>query len=105
MIMKKNVMIQCIFIQWSKYASPFITGLIAGSIPCPSAIAVLLIAANKFQDDFITLYSSIFIYVLGIALTLIGIMTLFLLFKDRFVSQLNSVNKKFNTNWCKCFSS
>ena len=48
----------------TKYASPFITGLIAGSIPCPSAIAVLLIAANKFQDDFITLYSSIFIYCL-----------------------------------------
>ena len=43
----------------TKYASPFITGLIAGSIPCPSAIAVLLIAANKFQDDFITLYLSL----------------------------------------------
>ena len=82
----------------TKYASPFITGLVAGSTPCPSAIAVLLIAANKFQNDFITLYSSIFIYVLGIALTLIGIMTLFLMFKDRFVNQLNSVNKKFNTN-------
>ena len=82
----------------TKYASPFITGLVAGSIPCPSAIAVLLIAANKFQDDLIILYSSIFIYVLGIAITLIGVMTLFLLFKDRFVSQLNSVNEKFNTN-------
>ena len=35
---------------------------------------------------------------MGIALTLIGIMTLFLMFKDRFVNQLNSVNKKFNTN-------
>jgi len=82
----------------TKYASPFITGLVAGTIPCPSAIAVLLIASNKFQEDVITLYSSIFIYVLGIALTLIGIITLFLLFKDRFVSQLNSVNNKFNTN-------
>ena len=82
----------------TKYARPLITVLVSGSIPCPSAIAVLLIAANKFQDDLITLYSSILIYVLGIALTLIGIMTLFLLFKDRFVSQLNSVNKKFNTN-------
>ena len=82
----------------TKFASPFVTGMVAGLIPCPSAIAVLLIAANKFQNDFITLYSSIFIYVLGIALTLIGIMTLFLMFKDRFVNQLNSVNKKFNTN-------
>ena len=82
----------------SKYASPFVTGLVAGLIPCPSAIAVLLIAANKFQDDNYTLYSSIFIYVLGIALTLISIMTLFLLFKDRFVNHLNSINQKFNTN-------
>ena len=82
----------------TKYASPFITGLVAGSIPCPSAIAVLLIASNKFQEDIITLYSSIFIYVLGIALTLISIMTLFLLFKDRFVNQLNAINKTFNTN-------
>jgi ABC-type nickel/cobalt efflux system permease component RcnA len=82
----------------TKYASPFIAGLVAGSIPCPSAIAVLLIASNKFQEDIITLYSSIFIYVLGIALTLISIMTLFLLFKDRFVNQLNTINKTFNTN-------
>ncbi len=82
----------------TKYASPFIAGLVAGSIPCPSAIAVLLIASNKFQEDIITLYSSIFIYVLGIALTLISIMTLFLLFKDRFVNQLNAINKTFNTN-------
>ena len=63
----------------TKYASPFITGLVAGSIPCPSAIAVLLIASNKFQEDIITLYSSIFIYVLGIALTLISIIDFILI--------------------------
>ena len=32
----------------TKFASPFVTGMVAGLIPCPSAIAVLLIAANKF---------------------------------------------------------
>lgn len=82
----------------TKFASPFVTGMVAGLIPCPSAIAVLLIAANKFQQDNYTLYSSIFIYVLGIALTLISIMTLFLLFKDQFSDKLNSMNSKFNTN-------
>lgn len=82
----------------TKFASPFVTGMVAGLIPCPSAIAVLLIAANKFQQDNYTLYSSIFIYVLGIALTLISIMTLFLVFKDRFAARLRSVNNKFNTN-------
>ena len=81
----------------TKFASPFVTGMVAGLIPCPSAIAVLLIAANKFQQDNYTLYSSIFIYV-GIALTLISIMTLFLVFKDRFAARLRSVNNKFNTN-------
>ena len=82
----------------SKFSSPFVTGMVAGLIPCPSAVAVLLIASTKFSDDSITLYSSIMVYVLGIALTLIGIMVLFLLFKDRFSDRLNSVNKRFNTN-------
>ena len=72
--------------------------MIAGLIPCPSAVAVLLIAGTKFNNDTFILYSSIFTYVLGIALTLIGIMILFLLFKDRFSNQLNSINQKFNTN-------
>ena len=82
----------------SKFSSPFITGMVAGLIPCPSAIAVLLIASSKFSDNSITLYSSIMIYVLGIALTLIGIMVLFLFFKDRFSEHLNSMNQRFNTN-------
>ena len=73
----------------SKFSSPFITGIVAGLIPCPSAVAVLLIAGTKFSNDTLILYSSIFIYVLGIALTLIGIMILFLLFKDRFSNQLS----------------
>ena len=82
----------------SKFSSPFVTGMVAGLIPCPSAVAVLLIAATKFSDDSATLYSSIMVYVLGIALTLVGIMVLFLLFKERFSDRLNSVNKRFNTN-------
>ena len=82
----------------AKFSSPFVTGMVAGLIPCPSAVAVLLIASTKFSDDSTTLYSSIMVYVLGIALTLIGIMVLFLLFKDRFSDRLNSVNKRFNTN-------
>ena len=82
----------------SKFSSPFITGMVAGLIPCPSAMAVLLIASSKFIDNSITLYSSIMIYVLGIALTLIGIMVLFLFFKDRFSDYLNSMNQRFNTN-------
>jgi len=82
----------------SKFSSPFITGMVAGLIPCPSAIAVLAIASRNFSNDSTTLYLSIFVYVLGIALTLIGIMVLFLLFKDRFSDRLNSVNQRFNTN-------
>ena len=82
----------------SKFSSPFITGMVAGLIPCPSAIAVLLIASSKFSDDSVTLYSSIMVYVLGIALTLIGIMVLFLFFKDRFSDYLNSMNQRVNTN-------
>ena len=82
----------------SKFSSPFVTGMVAGLIPCPSAIAVLLIASTKFSNDNITLYSSIMIYVLGIALTLVGIMVLFLMFKERFRDRLNSVNQNFNTN-------
>ncbi|HIL86616.1 MAG TPA: hypothetical protein EYG56_03175 [Candidatus Marinimicrobia bacterium] len=82
----------------SKFSSPFVTGMVAGLIPCPSAVAVLLIASTKFSNDSTTLYSSIMVYVLGIALTLIGIMVLFLLFKERFSDHLNSVNKRFNTN-------
>ncbi|MDG2287639.1 MAG: cytochrome c biogenesis protein CcdA [Candidatus Marinimicrobia bacterium] len=82
----------------SKFSSPFVTGMVAGLIPCPSAVAVLLIASNKFSNDSTTLYSNIFVYVLGIALTLIGIMVLFLLFKERFSDRLNSMNKRFNTN-------
>ena len=82
----------------SKFSSPFVTGMVAGLIPCPSAIAVLLIASTKFSNDNVTLYSSIMIYVLGIALTLVGIMVLFLMFKERFSDRLNSVNQNFNTN-------
>ena len=82
----------------SKFSSPFVTGMVAGLIPCPSAVAVLLIASNKFSNDSTTLYSSIFVYVLGIALTLISIMVLFLLFKERFSNRLNAVNQRFNTN-------
>jgi len=82
----------------SKFSSPFITGMIAGLIPCPSAVAVLFIAATKFNDNTFILYSSILTYVLGIALTLIGIMVLFLFFKDQFSNQLNSINQRFNTN-------
>ena len=82
----------------SKFSSPFVTGMVAGLIPCPSAVAVLLIASTKFSDDSATLYSSIMVYVLVIALTLVGIMVLFLLFKERFSDRLNSVNKRFNTN-------
>ncbi|MBT4316720.1 MAG: hypothetical protein HOD51_00695 [Candidatus Marinimicrobia bacterium] len=82
----------------SKFSSPFVTGMVAGLIPCPSAIAVLLIASTKFSNDNVTLYSSIMIYVLGIALTLVGIMVLFLMFKERFRDRLNSVNQNFNTN-------
>ena len=82
----------------SKFSSPFITGMVAGLIPCPSAIAVLLIASTKFSDQNITLYSSIMVYVLGIALTLVSIMVLFLLFKDRFSNHLNSINQRYNTN-------
>ncbi|MBC8226788.1 MAG: sulfite exporter TauE/SafE family protein [Gammaproteobacteria bacterium] len=82
----------------SKFSSPFVTGMVAGLIPCPSAVAVLLIASTKFSNDNVTLYSSIMIYVLGIALTLVGIMVLFLMFKERFRDRLNSVNQNFNTN-------
>jgi len=82
----------------SKFSSPFVTGMVAGLIPCPSAIAVLLIASTKFSNNIVILYSSIMVYVLGIALTLISIMILFLLFKDRFSDHLNNVNKRFNTN-------
>ncbi len=82
----------------SKFSSPFVTGMVAGLIPCPSAVAVLLIASTKFSNDSVTLYSSIMIYVLGIALTLVGIMVLFLMFKERFSDRLNSVNQNFNTN-------
>ena len=82
----------------SKFSSPFVTGMVAGLIPCPSAVAVLLIASTKFSNDSTTLYTSIMVYVLGIALTLIGIMVLFLLFKERFSDRLNSMNKRFNTN-------
>ncbi len=82
----------------SKFSSPFVTGMVAGLIPCPSAVAVLLIASTKFSNDSTTLYSSILVYVLGIALTLIGIMVLFLLFKERFSDRLNAVNQRFNTN-------
>ena len=82
----------------SKFSNPFVTGMVAGLIPCPSAVAVLLIASTKFSNDSTTLYSSIMVYVLGIALTLIGIMVLFLLFKERFSDRLNSMNKRFNTN-------
>ena len=82
----------------SKFSSPFVTGMVAGLIPCPSAIAVLLIASTKFSNNIAILYSSIMVYVLGIALTLISIMILFLLFKDRFSDHLNNVNKRFNTN-------
>ena len=35
---------------------------------------------------------------IGIALTLIGIMALFLLFKERFSNHLNAINQRFNTN-------
>ena len=82
----------------SKFSNPFITGLIAGLIPCPSAIAVILISANQFSQNTFSLYSYIFIYVLGIALTLISIMALFIIFKDRFSAQLDKINPKFNTN-------
>ena len=82
----------------SKFSSPFITGMVAGLIPCPSAIAVLLIASRNYSNDSTTLYLSIFVYVLGIALTLIGIMALFLLFKERFSNHLNAINQRFNTN-------
>ena len=41
--------------------------------------------------------------ILGIALTLIGIVLLFLFFKEKAQKQLDSVNKKFNTNLIAAF--
>jgi ABC-type nickel/cobalt efflux system permease component RcnA len=78
-----------------------VTGFVAGLIPCPSALGVVLIAGMTFSGP--ALYFSIFIYVLGIALTLIGIMLLFLFFKEKAQKQLDSVNKKFNTNLIAAF--
>ena len=80
----------------SKFSSPIVTGFVAGLIPCPSALGVLLIAGINFSGP--ALYFSVLIYVLGIALTLIGIMLLFLFFKEKAKNQLDLVNGKFNTN-------
>ena len=85
----------------SKFSSPIVTGFVAGLIPCPSAVGVILISGITFSGP--ALYFSIFIYVLGIALTLIGIILLFLFFKEKAQNQLNSVNKKFNTNLIAAF--
>tara|TARA_B100000427_G_scaffold78837_1_gene64238 strand:- start:4208 stop:4912 length:705 start_codon:yes stop_codon:yes gene_type:complete len=82
----------------SKFSSPFITGAVAGLIPCPSAMVVLLAVSTEPNSNDFIMYSSILIYVLGIAFILTGIMVLFLLFKDQFSNQLNSMNQKFNTN-------
>ena len=85
----------------SKFSSPIVTGFVAGLIPCPSAVGVILISGITFSGP--ALYFSIFIYVLGIALTLIGIILLFLFFKEKAQNQLDSVNKKFNTNLIAAF--
>ncbi len=73
-----------------------LTGLLAGLLPCPTAIAPLLIAG--LDSEFSTALWHIMIYVIGMTAALIAFVFLVLVLKKIFHKKLGSFTGKINVN-------
>lgn len=74
-----------------------ITGFVAGLMPCPTAIAPLIISG--VHDGFSSTLLHIFIYVLGMTLALFAFTGILLLMKSFFERQIKLIESKINFNF------
>lgn len=73
-----------------------LTGLLAGLIPCPTAIAPLLFSG--LNGEFETALQHILVYVVGMTLALIGFVAVVYLLKRVFHRKLSSLKGSINVN-------
>ena len=78
----------------SKIKNPFSVGILTGLMPCASSLAVVMISG--INENILSMLYFICIYVLGIALVLFFIVSLFSFTKKLFLSKIESVEKKIN---------
>ena len=78
-----------------------ITGFVAGLMPCPTAIAPLIISG--VHDGFNTTLLHIFIYVTGMTLALFAFTGILLLMKSFFQRQIKLIERKVNFNFLSAF--
>ncbi len=74
-----------------------ITGFVAGLMPCPTAIAPLIIAG--VHDGFNSTLMHIFIYVAGMTLALFAFTGVLLLLKSYFQGKISILERKVNLNF------
>ena len=78
----------------SKIKNPFTVGILTGLMPCASSLAVVVISGvNK---NILSVLYFICIYVLGIALILFSIVSMFSFAKKFFLSRVKFVEKRIN---------
>ena len=73
-----------------------LTGILAGLLPCPTAIAPLLISG--MDGEFSTALWHILVYVIGMTVALVAFVLLVLILKEVFQKQLESFTGKVNVN-------
>jgi len=81
----------------SNLKSASITGFIAGLMPCPTAIAPLILSG--LHDGFSYTLVHIFVYVTGMALALFVFTGLLLIMKSFFEKKIKSIETKINLNY------
>jgi len=74
-----------------------ITGFIAGLMPCPTAIAPLIISG--MHNGFSSTLVHIFVYVTGMTLALFAFTGILLLMKSFFQKQIKRIEGKLNLNF------
>ncbi|MEL7004040.1 MAG: sulfite exporter TauE/SafE family protein [Bacteroidota bacterium] len=77
------------------------TGFVAGLMPCPTAIAPLVISG--VHDGFNTTLLHIFVYVAGMTLALFAFTGLLLLMKSFFQKQIKLIESRVNFNFLSAF--
>ena len=78
----------------SKIKNPFSVGILTGLMPCASSLAVVMISG--INKNILSMLYFICVYVLGIALVLFFLVSLFSFTKRMFLSKIESVEKKIN---------
>ena len=78
----------------SKIKNPFTVGFLTGLMPCASSLAVVVMTGTN--PNILSILYFISIYVLGIAMVLFLIVTMFSFTKNLFLTKIQSIEKKIN---------